>query len=129
MRIVYLHQLSESRSGVGPVRFAAYELKNERLEVIWSESHYNPDESDSQRTARSKREAAKLGMTYSRSDKYPAFHYSRSGCGYSKAQCISEDISRLVFPGEEVRVYVLGGCTPSLVGTFKDGKYAERTTF
>lgn len=125
MQRFYLLQLNDSRSGIGPVRFAAYRETPNGLAVVWPDSPYVSGETDAQRTRRSKADAAKIGMAYSRSDKYPAFHYVRSGCGYSKAQCIAEDISRLVCPGEPCEVYTLSGWAPSKVGTFKDGKYAE----
>lgn len=125
MKRIYLLQLNQSRSGMGPERFAAYTETAEGLQVIWPDSRYQADESDAKRRSRNNAEAAKLGMVYSRNDKYPAFHYSRKGCGYSKVQCIAETLSERVYPGEVCEVFTLSGWAPSLVGRFMDGKYAE----
>lgn len=129
MKRIYLLRLNESRSGMGPVRFAAYTETPEGLKAIWPDCRSSPDWSAVRRNKHCGDEAAKLGMDYRspKDGKYPAFHYSRNGCGYSKETCIAEDISMLVYPGEVCEVHTITGWAPSLVGRFLDGKYAERS--
>jgi len=97
----YLVTLNEPRDGMSALRFAVYLLINNELEVLWP--------SDSQEGKKSKE--LLNGQVYTQNRKYPAFHFSFSGCGYSKSNEIASTLKSI---NSKIEVYTLNGAMPSI---------------
>lgn len=96
----YLMTLNDPRDGMSALRFAVYLDTGNGLEVLWP--------GDSQSGKKSKE--LLHGQVYSTNRKYPAFHFSFSGCGYSKSNEIRAELERY---NPAIEVYCIGGFSPS----------------
>lgn len=96
----YLMTLNSPRDGMGALRFAVYLDNGRGLSILWP--------SDSQEGAKSKE--LLHCQVYSRRRGYPAFHFSLSGCGYSKSNEIAQELARI---NPDIDVFTLGGAMPS----------------
>lgn len=97
----YLTVLNDPKDGMSALRFAVYLDGLGGLQVLWpADSH----------------KGSKAGLlphqVYSKNRKYPAFHFSLKGCGYSKAYEIKTTLTEI---NPEIRVYTLTGGSPSEV--------------
>ncbi len=99
-RRAYLITLNDPRDGMSALRFAVYLDAGQGLEILWP--------SDSQAGKKSKELLP--GQVYTEKRKYPAFHFSFSGCGYSKSNEIRATLEEI---NKNIRVYTLGGLMPS----------------
>ncbi len=96
----YLMTLNDPRDGMSALKFSVYLDSGNGLDVLWP--------SDSQEGKKSKQMLS--GQVYTQNRKYPAFHFSLSGCGYSKSNEISMELRRI---NPKIEVFVLGGAMPS----------------
>lgn len=80
-----------------------YETKDRGLEVVWPEDCHLGKESKDRKL---------LGMTYSKRESLPAFHFHMNGWGYSKRQEIEERLRDLT-GNKTLEVYRLNGHSPS----------------
>lgn len=99
-RRAYLITLNNPRDGMSALRFAVYLDAGKGLDVLWpSDSHLG------------KRSKELLhGQVYTENRRYPAFHFSFSGCGYSKSNSIAQELARI---NPDIDVFTLGGAMPS----------------
>lgn len=96
----YLMTLNTPKDGMGALRFAVYLDSGYGLSVLWP--------SDSQEGKKSKELLP--SQVYTQSRNYPAFHFSLSGCGYSKSNEIEQELRKV---NPSIQVYTLGGAMPS----------------
>ena len=98
----YIMQLNEPRDGMSAARFAVYLARPNGLQVLW------PSDSD-----KGKKSAELLHcQCYTSRRTYPAYHFSLSGCGYSKTYEIAEVLKKI---NPDIEVYSIGGYQPSLI--------------
>jgi hypothetical protein len=96
----YLMTLNDPRDGMSALRFAVYLDAGSGLDILWP--------SDSHEGKKSKELLHR--QVYTEKRKYPAFHFSLSGCGYSKSNEIRSELEKI---NPSIKVYTLGGSMPS----------------
>lgn len=98
----YLITLNEPRDGMSALRLAVYLEAGEGLSILWPQCKYENDKpifSD-----------LLPYQVHTERRNYPAFHFSLSGCGYSKSFEISSMLKRI---NPSIEVFTLSGFSPS----------------
>lgn len=98
----YIMSLNEPRDGMSAARFAVYLSRHNGMQVLWP--------SDSEKGKKS--EELLHCQCYTSRRTLPAFHFSLSGCGYSKTYEIAEALKKI---NPEIEVYSINGYSPSLI--------------
>jgi len=97
----YLTVLNNPRDGMSALRFSVHLDSGDGLDILWpSDSHL------------SKSKELLSSQVYSKRKTYPAYHFSLSGCGYSKTYEIAIELQKI---NPNLDVYELTGWSPSLI--------------
>ena len=99
----YIMTLAVSK-GAGADRFSIYVETNEGLQILW------PSDSPEGKKAKD----LLPHQTFSAREKYPAFHFALSGCGYSKGDEIAEMLRQI---NPDMAVYSINGWAPMSIKT------------
>jgi len=101
----YMITMNDPRDGMSALRFSVYLDDGGGLDVLW------PRLLEERGEKRGKKDLLP-GQVYSKLRKYPAFHFSLSGCGYNKAHEIGMTLQEI---NPEIDVYEMNGHMPSLI--------------
>lgn len=95
----YIMTLAVSK-GAGADRFSVYVETREGLQILWPSDCHELTKAKDLLTY----------QTFSAREKYPAFHFALSGCGYSKKHEIGEMLRKI---NPDIEVYSIDGWAPS----------------